>query len=246
MSLQMDKIDTHVHVGPYHQVLIRGTGVEELVANLMIRVACISHTQSVFHDMRRGNARLFREIEPYPQLRGYIYVDPYRVSQSIEEIHRYASHPQAVGIKSRSDYHGVPFDAPEYRQILRAAESHGLAMLHHTFSEDTARRMASVIGDLEMNFVIAHAGGGAWRTVVPLLADVPNAYTDLCSSIIDRGKARAISGMVGVERMVFGSDMNLISPFWTIGMFECAGFTEDELHQIYWETPNRVLKLGLG
>jgi predicted TIM-barrel fold metal-dependent hydrolase len=68
---------------------------------------------------------------------------------------------------------------------------------------------------------------------------------DLCASVIDREKAAAITGMVGVERMIFGTDMNLISPFWTIGMFESAGLSEPELQTIYWDTPNRVLRLGL-
>jgi len=249
MSLQMDKIDTHVHIGPYHQILIRATSFDHLVDNLMaranIKIACISHTESIFHEMRGGNEKLFTQIERFPQLRGYIYVDPRRPREAIEEIERYASHPQAVGIKSRSEYHGVPFDAPEYIEIFKAAERHGLAMLHHTFGAETARQMASVLPNFHMNFIIAHSGGGSWRTVVPTLADFPNAYMDLCSSIIDRGKARAIAEMVGVERMVFGTDMNLISPFWTIGMFESAGFSDDELRQIYWETPNRILKLGL-
>ncbi|MGI6208729.1 MAG: amidohydrolase family protein, partial [Anaerolineae bacterium] len=94
---------------------------------------------------------------------------------------------------------------------------------------------------LDMNFIIAHSGGGMWRTVVPILAQCPNAYMDLCSSIIDRGKARAVAEMVGVERIVFGSDMNLISPFWTIGMFEEGGFTEDELRLMYWENAKKVI-----
>ncbi|NPV08093.1 MAG: amidohydrolase [Anaerolineae bacterium] len=245
MSLEMDKIDVHVHCGPYNVSLIRNTTFEGLTGNLMpranIKIACISHTESVFHEMTRGNARLFRALEHYPQLRGYIYVDPLRPEESVREIERYASHPQAVGIKSRSDYHGVPFDGPEYRRILEAAERHGLAMLHHTFSPEVARQMASVIGSVDMNFIIAHSGGGSWRTVVPMLAEYPNAYMDLCSSIIDRGKARAIAGMVGVDRMVFGSDMNLISPFWTIGMFEEGGFTEEELRRIYWDNARQVI-----
>ena len=153
--------------------------------------------------------------------------------------------PQLVGIKSRSDYHSVPFNAPEYLRILRAAERRGLPMLHHTFGVDVARQMAAVIGSLGMNFIIAHSGGGSWRTVVPILAEFPNAYFDLCASIIDSDKTRTIASIVGVERLIFGSDMNLISPFWTIGMFESAGFSEAELRLMYWETPKRVLGLSL-
>jgi hypothetical protein len=69
---------------------------------------------------------------------------------------------------------------------------------------------------------------------------------DICCSIAEAGRARAIADIVGVERMVLGTDMNLINPLWTIGMFEAAGFSEADLHQIYWETPNRILKLGLA
>lgn len=248
MSVQMRKIDCHVHVGAYSVVLIRDTGFDEL-ARMMERasidVACISHTDSVFHDMVWGNERLFSTLERYPRMRGYVYVDPFRPERSIAEIERYASHPQVVGIKSRADYHGVPFSSPDYLRIFRAAERHGLPMLHHTFGVEAARQMAAVIGDLQMDFIIAHSGGPSWAAVVPILADFPNAYMDLCSSVIDREKAAAVTGMVGVERMIFGTDMNLISPFWTIGMFESAGLSEPELQTIYWDTPNRVLRLGL-
>ena len=246
MSLGLDKIDTHVHCGAYNVVLIRDTsfdGLASLMERASIRVACVSHTDAVFHDMARGNAALFAALDRYPQLRGYIYVDPHRQQASLKEIERYAGHPQAVGIKSRAEYHGLPFDAPEYRPILRAAERQGLAMLHHTFGLQTARQMKPIMQDLAMTFVIGHSGGLEYRQVAELLADVPNAYFDLCSSIIERGKARVIAGIVGVERLVFGTDMNLISPFWTIGMFESAGFSEAELRQMYWETPKRALKL---
>ncbi len=249
MSLSMEKIDCHTHVGPYYLVLIRETGfadLAELMQRANIKVACISHTQSVFHEMVPGNAKLFAALERYPQMRGYIYVDPHRPQASIEEIEKYAGHPQVVGIKSRSVYHGVPFDAPEYIQILKAAERHGLAMLHHTDSVEVARQMASVIRDLDMNLIVGHSGLAAWRSVVPLFADIPNSYMDICCSIAEAGRARAIADIVGVERMVLGTDMNLINPLWTIGMFEAAGFSEAELRQIYWETPNRILKLGLA
>jgi len=80
--------------------------------------------------------------------------------------------------------------------------------------------------------------------VAELFADIPNAFMDLCSSIIERGKARAVADLVGVDRMVFGSDMNLISPFWTIGMFEEGGFSEDELRRMYWDNASRILRLN--
>ena len=248
MSLPMEKIDCHVHVGAYSVCLIRDTGLDGLAAMMVranIKIACISHTDAVFHDMVAGNRKLFSQLERYPQMRGYVYVDPYRPEQSIAEVEKYAGHPQLVGIKSRSDYHSVPFNAPEYLRILRAAERRGLPMLHHTFGVDVARQMAAVIGSLGMNFIIAHSGGGSWRTVVPILAEFPNAYFDLCASIIDSDKTRTIASIVGVERLIFGSDMNLISPFWTIGMFESAGFSEAELRLMYWETPKRVLGLSL-
>lgn len=247
MISSLAKVDVHVHCGPYNVTLIRNTDFRELTENIMppanIQIACISHTESVFHEMTSGNAKLAAELQHYPQLRGYIYVDPHRVDQSLAEIEKYAGNSGFVGIKSRSDYHGVPFNGPEYRQILAAAERHGLAMLHHTFSAETAGQMAAVMGDFDMNFIIAHSGGGAWKAVTSMLADIPNAYMDLCSSIIDRGKAKAVAAAVGVDRMVFGSDMNLISPFWTIGMFEDGGFTEDELRRMYWDNPRRVLRL---
>lgn len=249
MSVGMDKIDVHVHVGDYSVTLIRDTGLDGLarmMASAGIRVACISHTDSVFHDMVSGNLRLFSALERYPQMRGYVYVDPLRPDASIAEIEKYAEHPQTVGIKSRSEYHGVPFNHPDYVRILRAAERLGLPMLHHTFNVDVARQMAAVIGDLQMDFIIAHSGGGAWRAAVPILAEFGNTYFDLCASIIESDKAATIARMVGPERMIFGTDMNLISPFWTIGMFESAGLSDADLRLIYWETPNRVLRLGLG
>jgi predicted TIM-barrel fold metal-dependent hydrolase len=80
---------------------------------------------------------------------------------------------------------------------------------------------------------------------VPLLAELPNTYMDLCASIIDAEKARTIISWVGAERVLFGSDMNLISPFWTIGMFEAAGLSEAQLQLIYRENARRILPLGL-
>ncbi|MHB0877857.1 MAG: amidohydrolase family protein [Anaerolineae bacterium] len=248
MSVQMRKIDVHVHVGDYSVAMIRDTGLDGL-ARMMertnIKVSCISHTDSVFHDMVGGNRRLFSALERYPQMRGYIYVDPLRPDAAIAEIAKYADHPQVVGIKSRSEYHGVPFNHPDYVRIFRVAEERGMPMLHHTFSLEVARQMAAVVGQLKMDFIVAHSGGGAWRSVVPLLAEFDNTYFDLCASIIESDKASTIAKMVGAERMILGTDANLINPIWTVGMFESAGLSEADLQLIYWDTPNRVLRLGL-
>jgi predicted TIM-barrel fold metal-dependent hydrolase len=248
MSLDMPKIDCHVHVGAYNVALIRCEGFEEL-AQLMqranIELACLSHTEAVFHSMSAGNEKLFRELPRYPQMRGYIYVDPLRPEESLAEIRRYLGHPQLVGIKSRSEYHGVPFDAPAYRQILELAQKHRLPLLHHTFSAEVAQQMARLLRHYDIPCIVAHSGGPAWRTVVPLLAELPNTYMDLCASIIDAEKARTIISWVGAERVLFGSDMNLISPFWTIAMFEAAGLSEAQLQLIYRENARRILPLGL-
>jgi len=40
---------------------------------------------------------------------------------------------------------------------------------------------------------------------------------------------------LGASRMVFGTDSTLLSPWWTISMFESAGLSEADRHAVYRE-----------
>lgn len=71
-----------------------------------------------------------------------------------------------------------------------------------------------------------------------------NIYVEPCSSYADRDKLRLSIDIVGLERVLFGSDFSLINPAFVIGMIEGSNLTEKEKNAIYFENAVKLLEGG--
>ncbi|MGQ9630557.1 MAG: amidohydrolase family protein [bacterium] len=239
----MKKIDVHAHHGKLFVANNVPPTAEALLAYMdkwEIELCVLSHTLGIFLDMVEGNRATRKLVEESDRIRGYIYFDPTKVKASIEEIERYSEVPGFVGVKTRADYHGENIDSRNSREILKVVERHRLPMLLHTFSKPIIQGACEVGKDFNIPIILAHMGGEFWRECVESARDIPNLYFDPCSSYPLADKIKETVDAVGAGRVVFGSDITLLSPGWTIGMIESADLTESERRMIYYENAKEI------
>ncbi len=176
-------------------------------------------------DLIAGNAFTEHCIDRDSRAFGMIVIDPMRPGQSREAIARWSGHPRFVGLKTIQDVAGIGLDDPAYRPYLDSAERMGFPVLAHlTGMAEAARRHPGV------QFIAAHGNWGRARH----LGDVPNINFDFSTGHANRHEtqlARFIEA-VGVERVLFGSDAQLVSPAWSLAKLAAAELDEGALERV--------------
>ena len=231
------RIDVHTHSGamPNIHFLTTREDLERVEREAGIEKAVVSSARAVFYDMITGNAETFAVTRPSPMLYMYIYVDPHRVDESLAEMEKYQHRPHVAGIKTRHGYHGVPADCEAYLTIFRRAAKLELPCLAHAYSHQEVSELHRAAEKTGEKIILAHMGAAQWKASVDTVKDSHLTWLDASVSYNEYDKIGYALDVLGVSRMVFGTDATLLSPWWTISMFESVGLADAEKHAIYRE-----------
>jgi predicted TIM-barrel fold metal-dependent hydrolase len=147
------------------------------------------------------------------------------LEDSLRQIERFAAHPRFIGLKTIQNNYDRGLDDPLYEPLLREAARLDLPVLAHlTGMEGAASRNPQV------RFIAAHGNWGRTQR----LHKLPNVWFDLSTSHAreDETQLERFIRAVGVQRVLFGSDGQLVAPVWSLSKLLDCRLSEDELDQI--------------
>ncbi|MGQ9454810.1 MAG: amidohydrolase family protein [Armatimonadota bacterium] len=236
-------IDVHGHLGPW-PFPMRSWRTQELVQLMRKRgivKAILSSTNSIVHDFVEGNAELAREIASYPELLGYVTINPNFPEKSIEEMERYLATKKFVGVKTHPGYSGQSIDGEAMRKLLPKIADKRVPFLIHCWGHEEPTKLQKIALEYpQIPFIMGHGGATAWREAIETMKAAPNVHTEFCSSRVERGRIRATIDAVGYERVLFGSDLGLFDPIYNLGIYEEADLNATECQAIMYENAKRV------
>jgi len=231
----MKIIDVHAHYGKWF-FPIEADSVDAILKMMKkngIIKTILSSSLALLYDFHEGNARLAAAINDHPQLYAYLFLNPNYVRESLFEMEKYLSEsPKFLGLKFYSDgYIGQPLDCDGHRkflEILQKKYPYGV-VLAHCYSYSTALQLLELAKDFpKLNFIMGHMGGDEWRETLGIVKQVNNVYLELCSGVPVLGKIEETVSEVGTEKIMFGSDLTLHNPSWTLGMIENAQIPDEK------------------
>jgi len=242
------RIDVHTHSGAMPNIHFLETveDLEHVEHEAGIEKAIVSSARAVFYDMVSGNRETFAVTRESPLLYMYIYVDPHRVDQTLAEMDQYQGHQHVAGIKTRHGYHGLAADGPEYEKIFKRAAKLKLPCLAHAYSLQEVSELHRAAENTGEKIILAHMGATQWKASVDEVKGSHLVWLDAAVSHNEYDKIGYALDQLGPGRMVFGSDSALLSPWWTISMFESIDLTEAERHAIYRENALGIFGKRLG
>jgi predicted TIM-barrel fold metal-dependent hydrolase len=82
-------------------------------------------------------------------------------------------------------------------------------------------------------------GGGVWEYACKVLRDAPSIYVDTSGSVCDEGMLDMAIQYIGVERLLFATDVNFESG---VGKIMWANLNEVERKKIFFDNFNNILK----
>lgn len=248
------KIDCHMHINGRHRKWgwDNNDRIIEAADKLGINQLCVSipvtRGMPTMEEVRECNDDVLAAMRRYPgRILGYCYICP-GYKESIDEIDRCLEQGM-IGIKLYNQY---KIWDPAVHSVIEKAIEEMVPILEHAGYPTTKERWEeqpnmSHAGDFVRAaklypyaiLIEAHIGGGGdWEWAIKQLRDVPNVYLDTSGSVIDEGMVEMAARELGVDRLLFGTDMTMEGG---VGKVLGAGLTNTEKEKIFWKNMKRIL-----
>ena len=260
-------IDVHAHF--YHDRTLRADWRERNASRLRAgeRIGITTHVASILGsfgrtsptyfpspaDLEYGNNALIGLEHTHPdRIRGYVTVNPNYAAHARVEIQRGLA-AGMIGIKLAASRRASD---PLLDPICELARERGVPVLHHVWQHrrrDWPGQEASDAVELcvlaarhpDVRFILAHIGGGGdWQHSLAALARVPNVAVDLSGSGVDGGMLESCLAAVGVERLVWGTDLTMDTGWAKLRYLERL-LAPKELELVRWKNAARLFPHGV-
>ncbi|MGI9422333.1 MAG: amidohydrolase family protein [Hyphomicrobiaceae bacterium] len=224
---EMPKIDTHWHTSGWNMLEPR-IDFEDLSRSISaynMRTIVTSSIRGLNDDIVAGNEETAAFLDREPRARGYVVINPLRPADSLQELAKRREDARFVGAKSIQDFYGLRLDAREYRPILKAlGELKDWPIMAHL----PGMRKAAMENP-EVQFIAAHS---TWRHRE--LADLPNVWFDIATSTSKPSETdiRDLIDVVGIDRVLFSSDAQLMDPAFTLGKVADLNLSDSDLQML--------------
>ncbi len=238
-------IDIHAHVSGFHCAEPFNTrfetNVPEMTERCNIQYTFVSSYNAINYDMCEGNADTQAFLDRYPNLRGYIAIDPRDLAGSVAQMERYFQDSRFVGVKLYCPF-GGNMATKRMQDLLDEIAKFGRPVKIHMDEGGSPYPGVRSAAERNPDLVIIKAHGddveGARQVV-----DLPNVYFEFCSSGINAGTIRRSMDILGPERILFGTDQPLFAPWFEYGAYVDAIQTQREADLIFRENARRIFRL---
>lgn len=251
------KIDCHMHVNGKRRrwgwndndKIIDAAdklGIDQLCCSIPIVYGMPSPGQ-----VRECNDDVLECMERYPRrILGYCFVNPGHKEEAISEIERCVVKHGMMGIKLYNQYKCCD---PIVYPIVEKAIELGIPILEHA-GYLTEPKQASRQPNLsnardfvelatqypEAMLIEAHIGGGGdWEWAIKVLRKSPSIYLDTSGSVVDNGMIEMAAKELGVDRLLFGTDMTMEGG---VGKILGADISESQREKIFWKNMVAILR----
>ena len=251
-GLPLDDIfvfDVHGHCALFHDILalnVDGDGMIPTMDALGIDMLCISASTACASDVRVGNQMTLDAIKANPgRIYGYAVPTPWYENENFEDFFKPGT--GMLGVKIHAALAQSRINAPGYDPVYEIANKRALPVLIHTWDE---KHIGHVTGLAErfkdMKIIIAHS---AFRddvtrsAVVQACKKYENIYVDTAISTTYEGALEWLVDKIGVDRVLFGSDLSFYEARHNFGRIGLSKLSEADKIKIYGENAKKLFAL---
>ena len=235
-------VDFHNHVGGWGTAV--ATGEQETYLRVMdaagVDLACVN---CIFYgDAGRSNDTVAEFVARKPdRFIGVGFVTPHYPSETIPELERAFGQLGMKSLKVYPTYFQKPIDDPAYFPIFEWCDERRIVIMSHssyTREDDTLTHPAKFIPLAKrfsnIKWVLAHSGNlpmGQFEAI-KAAQECPNIYLETATSMADHGTIERLVAGTGEDRVVYGSDTNLMDMRLMVGRIATANISDEAKRKV--------------
>jgi hypothetical protein len=159
---------------------------------------------------------------------------------------------ECVGLKIHPSAHKLEADHPSFAKAFQLAIAAGKAIVTHSWEisdYNQTQKMAHpgrfqkhLAAHPEATLVLGHAGGrpSALEDVVNICRKFPKTVVDVSGDYFDNGVFECLTGRLGAEKVMFGSDVDWVDQRCNLGPIFASRLPDNELLKILRNNARRV------
>jgi predicted TIM-barrel fold metal-dependent hydrolase len=242
-------VDAHVHIGKSTrlQIDVDGEYLVRIADEIGFEKICCTDLTALFYDMHEGNRLLHEEMKKFPdRIIGYASLHSTRFGdEALEELDRCANDYGMRGLKIYSTPQ-MSIAEPATIPILEKTVELRFPVLAHATPLECEYLMAAVP---ECRLMMAHAAAqpfahGDWNRAIMAAKTYTNLYLETASSTIDTGFLETCVRELGPEKIIFGTDIPLLDPYFQLSKVRDTNVAEDGLKKILGGNILRLMGLA--
>ena len=193
-------------------------------------------------DVSKEPANLTRDfcVNSGGRVRYFEVYDPRCVETSLAVLSRSLVDPMCIGIKIHPAEHFVDADHPDYEAVFATAAKYGKPIMTHSWgvsSYNPRQKCASpekfdkyLTLYPDAKFVFGHAGGrpNGFEHAVAMCRKHPQCMVDFAGDLFNNGFIARVIKEIGVDRVMFATDMYWIDPRCLLGQLMCIDELSDD------------------
>lgn len=244
-------IDIHGHIGAWERTITSVRTPAETAAMLRrhgIGKMIVSSFGAIHGETRVGNRQTAETTAAFPGiLYGYAAVNPHYPDETIADLSWCFDEAEGfVGLKLHCGLHAAPLDHPGYEWALSFANERGLPVLVHEYGNEDWEALSRQFPNV--SFIVAH--GCAWdgysllgREKYAPFGEIENVYVDVAGSGCHRGALRALVDLVGIKKVLYGSDFPMFDLSFATGRVVLSELDAEEKKAILSGNALRIFRL---
>lgn len=242
-------LDAHGHLGKNYQMMYLDTDAAGMVKSLDrvgINSICISGMEAFSGDPIRGNNAVVDAIRQFPG-RFYGYFSPNPFYPDLDAASYFEKEPGMIGIKIHAMLNHAEINDPRYFPTYEYANQHGLPVLVHTWDIYELDHVAKLAERYPNSpYLIAHSGMRTHDVRVALIEHMKrheNIYADTAISVCYDGAIEWLVQKVGIDRVLFGSDLPFYDCRQVLGKIGLCKLSEQDKRKLLGENARSLFAL---
>ncbi len=260
-------IDVHCHLGVLPEVPMRVTDVDAVAYHVEregFEYAVCSAPVAYREDIDLGNQEMLDKIAVHPKLLGSPVITPTHMETSIKWLDIFVKSDRLAHVTLDPDNEAERTGSDAYMQLLAEAAIRKVPIFYNSGAQDLSSgfRWQRKLGynpwirgtspeefamfveadrrHPDLPIIIGHGMG---EDGLRLAKQTGNIYLEFSGSYPERDAIRKAIDQIGPERVVFGTDLDMITPAFALGVYSEADMTTYEERLVMAENSRRILRL---
>ena len=243
----MKIIDIHAHTGEWlvHS-RITDADISGMLDKFEIEKAVFSSGFALMNDLSLGNGYNYEFVLKDDRYYAYVVVNPNRMEESIKQLSVYLGRKKVVGVKMHPEQFEHPVNSERNKELLEIIDSYGLPILIHTAHFEVSRpsHVLEIAKQFKNNkYILAHMGNAWWQEAVRTASLSDNIYIDIVSSWCVFDQIRYACEVLGPQRVLYGSDLDLLDPSMSIGMVQSSEISQEDKEKVFYKNALELFDL---